>query len=403
MTTDTSQIAIIGAGPAGLIAAERLATAGLSVVVYDRKPSIGRKFLMAGRGGLNLTHSEPLADFMRRYGAAQDWLAPLIHDFTPADLREWCEGLGEPTFIGTSGRVFPKSMKASPLLRAWRARLENLGVKFFLQHDWHGWSDHGHLIFNDDVKIKIKAKATLLALGGASWPKLGSDGSWVNFLSDIKIHPLKPANCGFNVTWSDIFKEKFAGMPLKSITVTHNGETRPGEIMIAAAGVEGGAIYAISASLRDEIAARGTDVFYIDLKPGIDAAALVQKLSVPRGGETFANFLRKQTGLPPIAVNLLRETNRQAQVLSPQDLAALIKQLPITATAPFPIDRAISSAGGIDRSEIDDHMMLKKRPGVFVAGEMIDWEAPTGGYLLQATFATAVHAAKGMQKYVQNL
>lgn len=390
-----SEIAIIGGGPAGLMAAEILATAGKSVTVYDRKPSVGRKFLMAGRGGLNLTHSEHLSLFTARYGERSATLAPLVHEFSPDDLRAWCEGLGQETFVGSSGRVFPKAMKASPLLRAWLARLDGLGVAFHLQHTWKGWKG-GDLVFTDagGAEKLVSADATLLALGGASWPSLGSDGAWVDYLN-IPVAPLRPANCGFAVAWSDFMKEK-AGQPLKNIALTHAGKTVAGEMMIAEGGIEGGAVYALSFTIREDILAKGAAPITIDLRPGLSHGEIAQKLSLPRGRQSFSTYLQKTLSLSPLQSTLLREARTDIATLGATELAGVIKAVPLTLTAPFPIDRAISTAGGIPFEELDADFMLRQKPGVFAAGEMLDWEAPTGGYLLQATFATAKAAASGI-------
>jgi uncharacterized flavoprotein (TIGR03862 family) len=391
-------VAIIGGGPAGLMAAEILAGAGSIVTVYEKKPSLGRKFLMAGRGGLNLTHSEPLDVFLDRYGKAKRWLEPAIRAFTPDDLRKWCEGLGEETFIGSSGRVFPKSMKASPLLRAWQARLQKLGVTFNFNRTWLGWEGDA-LVFTNAHGAKETAKPdmTLLAVGGASWPKLGSGGEWVKYLAEkgVSISPFIPANCGFTVAWSEIFKTKYAGQPLKPLALTFGGQTVQGEAMLSEKGIEGGAVYALSSKLRDHIAQHGPAILNIDLKPNVPLEEVAKNLSAPRRGLTLSNFLRREAGLSPAAIALLQE-NRAAQTMDAAQLAALVKSYPLKLEAPFGIDRAISSGGGIVQGEVDGGFMLKKLPGVYVAGEMLDWEAPTGGYLLQATFSTAVAAAKAM-------
>lgn len=390
-----SEIVIIGGGPAGLMAAEILAKAGQSVTVYERKPSVGRKFLMAGRGGLNLTHSENLSLFTGRYGERSVNLSPLIHEFSPDDLRQWCEGLGQETFVGSSGRVFPKAMKASPLLRAWLARLDALGVVFHLQHTWKGWRN-GALLFTDaqGEEKTVTPDATLLALGGASWPSLGSDGAWMDFLS-IPVAPLRPANCGFALPWSDFMKQK-AGEPLKNIALTHAGKTVAGEMMIAENGIEGGAVYALSAPIREDILSTGRANIAIDLRPNLSAADIVQKLSLPRGRQSLSTYLQKTLGLTSVQNTLLREARPDVGRLNSEDLAVLVKAVPLTLIAPFPMGRAISSAGGIPFAELDGNLMLRQKPGVFAAGEMLDWEAPTGGYLLQATFATAIAAAKGI-------
>ncbi|HRK97434.1 MAG TPA: TIGR03862 family flavoprotein [Alphaproteobacteria bacterium] len=389
-------IAIIGAGPGGLMAAESLARLGYTVDVYDHKPSPARKFLMAGRGGLNITHSEPIDSFLQKYGEAAEFMHPMIGYFTPQNMRIWCAELGEETFIGTSGRIFPKSFKSSPLLRSWLERLSNLNVRIHPRHHWTGWNEKGELAFTTPEQKFIKADATILALGGASWPKLGSDGSWVNELEkhNIEIAPLRPANCGFCVNWSDIFKSKFAGTPLKSITLTHEGKLINGEIMISEKGLEGGAIYALSKSIRTAIETKASTTLTIDLKPDLTIKQLEEKLSHPRGRDTQTNFLRKQTNLSPAAINFLYECGDKTKPLAQQ-----IKQVQIPLTQPCPIDRAISSAGGIKLHELDKNLMLKKMPSVFAIGEMLDWEAPTGGYLLQATFSMGVFVAQGVDKY----
>jgi uncharacterized flavoprotein (TIGR03862 family) len=398
--TAENTIAIIGGGPAGLMAAEVLAQAGLLVNVFERKPSVARKFLMAGRGGLNLTHSEDIESFLKRYGDAGEFLAPAIRSFPPRALRDWCEELGEPTFIGSSGRVFPKSFKASPLLRAWQSRLVKLGVRFMLSHEWRGWDGGGNLVFRSaegDIDV-VKPAATLLALGGASWPRLGSDGGWVDILKKqgIAVTPLAPSNCGFTVAWSEVFRQKFAGQPLKSVVMSFAGREVEGEAMITDKGIEGGVIYALSPALREEIAAKGAATLMIDLRPGVTEQELARRLDIPRQAKSFSNFLRVAGGLSPISISLLREAAPHVQTLTAAKLARLIKALPVCLDAPFGIERAISSAGGIRLDEVNDHFMLKKMPGVFVAGEMLDWEAPTGGYLLQASFSTAVCAARGI-------
>lgn len=400
----TKSIAIIGAGPSGLMAAEILAAAGHKVTVCDRMPSPGRKFLMAGRGGLNLTHSEPLDSFISRYGDAAGWLAPHIRAFTPDMLRAWCEGLGQETFVGSSGRVFPRSMKAASLLRAWLKRLEKLGVNFAARHTWEGWEGDA-LQFSDAAGQKLLANpdATLLALGGGSWSRLGSDGKWSQILAaaGVKLSPLRPTNCGFIVPWSDYFSTRFAGTPLKPVALTHNGITRQGEGMITARGLEGGAVYALSASLREAIAAQGSAVLQLDLSPSISTEALTQKLQAPRGNKSFSTYLRR-AGLSPLSVALLREVTSAEELAqaTPGALAMRLKALPITLTATTGLARAISTAGGIERGAVDEHFMLRARPGVFAAGEMLDWEAPTGGYLLQGCFSTAHAAAQGILRYL---
>ncbi|MGJ4959558.1 NAD(P)/FAD-dependent oxidoreductase [Bradyrhizobium sp. HKCCYLRH2015] len=400
-------IAVIGAGPAGLMAAEVLAGGGVAVTVYDAMPSVARKFLMAGRGGLNLTHSEELPLFLSRYRDAASWLAPAIQAFSPQQLRGWCEALGEPTFVGSSGRVFPVAMKASPLLRAWLRRLDAQGVRVALRHRWTGWEDRGHLTFETpNGPHTVAADASVLALGGASWPRLGSDGGWVPILAakGVAIAPLRPANCGFTVGWSDIFRDRFEGQPLKGIALAFGERSVRGEAVITRDGIEGGAIYALSAELREAIARTGEATLHVVLRPDLAAADLIKKLSAPRGKQSFSNVLRKALQLSPVAIGLLQEAAKTQGLslssLPPDRLAALINALPIKLTGTAGLARAISSAGGIARDELDADYMLRRLPGVFAAGEMLDWEAPTGGYLLQASFATGVAAGKGVLKWL---
>jgi uncharacterized flavoprotein (TIGR03862 family) len=398
-------IAVIGGGPCGLMAAEILANSGHSVTVYDRMPSVGRKLLMAGRGGLNLTHSEPLEPFISRYDAAAGWLAPHIRAFTPDALRAWCEGLGQETFVGSSGRIFPRSMKAAPLLRAWLRRLDQLEVRFAVRHCWQGWEGDA-LRFTDAAgqKVLVKPDATLLALGGASWPRLGSDGKWSKIVeaSGVEVAPLRSANCGFIVPWSDYFSARFAGQPLKPVALTHENVRRQGEAMITAKGLEGGVVYFLSASLREAIARQGKAIAHIDLCPGVSEEVLIKKLHTPRGTKSFSTYLRR-AGLSPLAVGLLREVTSAEQLaqMKQVELAAQIKALPVTLTATADMARAISTAGGIKADALDAHFMLRSRPGVFAAGEMLDWEAPTGGYLLQGCFSTAHAAAQGMIRFLE--
>ena len=393
------RVAIVGGGPAGLIAAEVLGAEGVKVDVYDRMPTVGRKFLMAGRGGLNLTHSEPFEAFLSRYGAAAAHLRPILEAFPSEKLIQWAEGLGEPTFVGSSGRVFPKSMKASPLLRAWLTRLRSYGVEFHLRHEWRGWDDAGALLFRapDVDDIRVQADATVLALGGASWPKLGSDGGWMEILArqHVELVPLAPSNCGFAIAWSEIFRTRFAGQPLKNIALTFGGRTVRGECVVTHYGIEGGAIYALSSPLRDAVAAHGPVQLVLDLRPDLSLPQLAAKLSRARKGESLANVLRK-AGLSPLEVNLLREGYGADLTNDATTLAEHIKSVPLTLLAPQSITRAISTAGGVAWSAVDDNLMLHGLPGTFVAGEMLDWEAPTGGYLLQACFATGATAAQGV-------
>jgi len=397
-------IAIIGGGPSGLMGAEIIARAGHRVTIYEAMPTVGRKFLLAGRGGLNLTHSEPLEKFTSRYFESSNWLKPCIEDFDPQKLRNWCEELGQETFIGTSGRVFPKQMKASPLLRSWLKRLDNLGVNFCLRHSWLGFEGEDLIFSNAEKKIiKVKADATLLALGGASWPHLGSDGSWVEILSKcgVKISKLRPANCGFVGNWSQYLIDKFAGTPLKSIALRHQNFCEKGEIILTKYGIEGGPVYALAPYLRRAIDDDGKALVFLDLRPAMSIAMLAQKLQV-QGKKSLSNYLRK-AGFPKVVSVLLNELIPKNQLanVNYETLAGYLKNLPITLTATTDIARAISTAGGVDRDSVDDNFMLKAKPKVFVAGEMLNWEAPTGGYLLQGCFSTAVASAKGILNFVE--
>ncbi len=402
------QVAIIGAGPAGLIAAETVAEAGAAVNVYDRMPSPARKFLLAGRGGLNLTHSEPLDNFLARYGEAAPHLRAAIEAFPPQALRDWSDGLGQTTFVGSSGRVFPESFKASPLLRAWLKRLDNLGVRFAARHRWTGWDMSGALRFETpDGERAVKADATLLALGGASWPRLGSDGSWRDLLMarGVEVTKLLPANCGFQVAWSNIFRDRFEGQPLKTIALTFGAHTVRGEAVVTHGGLEGGGIYALSARLRDEIVRTGASTLHINLRPDLSPSECAGRLSSPRGKQSVSNFLRKTLSLSPAGIGLLQEAAHHSgtalATMTSDALADLVTSLPIPLTGIAPIEKAISTAGGIMSWQVNPQFMLKNTPGVFVAGEMLDWEAPTGGYLLQATFATGVAAGKGILEFLR--
>ncbi|SDS38762.1 TIGR03862 family flavoprotein [Bradyrhizobium canariense] len=403
----TKKVAVIGAGPAGLMAAEVLANGGAIVTVYDVMPSAGRKFLMAGRGGLNLTHSEPLPQFLARYGNAMPHLKAAIETFPPSSLREWSAALGQPTFVGSSGRVFPEAFKASPLLRAWLRRLNSIGAAFALRHRWAGWDDEGRLSFETSAgKQTVDAGATVLALGGASWPRLGSDGSWAGILAakGVIISPLQPANCGFTVAWSGIFRDRFEGQPLKGVELTFGGRRVRGEAIITRAGIEGGAIYALSSDLREAIGRAGEATLHIALRPDMESHDLIARLSAPRGKQSLANFLRKAAHLPPAAIGLLQEAAKASGVslasLSAPALAQLINAVPVRLNGTAPIARAISTAGGISFDELDTGFMIRRLPGMFAAGEMLDWEAPTGGYLLQASFATGAAAGRGALKWL---
>jgi uncharacterized flavoprotein (TIGR03862 family) len=394
-------IAVIGGGPAGLIAAEILGSAGQAVTVYDQMPSVGRKLLMAGRSGLNLTYTEPLASFLDKYGAARDRLAPIITAFPPAALIDWCHSLGQPTFVGSTNRVFPAAMKASPLLRAWLRRLDALGVTFHTRHRWDGWDSQGALRFVTPTGVSTAHPAAIiLALGGATWPRLGSDGAWTHALRNIvpDIAPFQPANCGFRVDWSAHLRARFAGQPLKRIALHFGPHRATGECMISEAGLEGGAIYALSSVLRDAIAAEGPVTLSVDLRPDLTRDALDLRLGRIGRGQSTASVLRKGAGLLPPAAALLQEAlhaGASRGAIRGGDLGALIKALPVRLEAPMDLERAISSAGGVSWDDVGDQLMLLARPGVFVAGEMLDWEAPTGGYLLQACFSTGVAAASG--------
>jgi uncharacterized flavoprotein (TIGR03862 family) len=399
-------VAVIGAGPAGLMAAEVLAAGGAKVTVYDRMPSVGRKFLMAGRGGLNLTHSEELSEFLTRYGAATENLRAAIEAFPPEALRAWSAALGQSTYVGTSGRVFPVTMKASPLLRAWLRRLDASGVTFALRHEWTGFDEKKRPTFSGPGgAVTSEVNAMVLALGGASWPRLGADGGWVDLLKHegVGVSPLKPSNCGFLTNWSDHIK-RHAGQPLKRIALSSGEHNVRGEAIITETGIEGGAIYALSSHIRDAIDAKGDATLHIALRPDVWVKEIERKSAIPRGKQSLSNFLRKMFSLSPVEIALMQEaTGGKLATLAPDELAKLINAVPIRLTGVAPIERAISSAGGIRFDQIDAQFMLRARPDVFVAGEMLDWEAPTGGYLLQACFATGVAAGKGALEWLRRV
>ena len=391
MGSDVKGVVIIGGGPAGLMAADVVSAAGVAVDVYDAMPSVGRKFLLAGKGGLNLTHSDSAEVFAERFGAARPHVAPWLAQFGAARVREWAAGLGVETFVGTSGRVFPVEKKAAPLLRAWLRRLRAQGVQIHARHRWQGWSADGALRFaTPDGERVVPAAATVLALGGASWPRLGSDGAWVPWLAErgVALAPLQPANCGFEIAWSDYLRERFAGSPLKSIALSFEGRTRRGECVITTHGIEGGLVYAFSAALRDAIAREGSATLHLDVLPDWPAERVVRALAAGRGARSMASFLRSQLRLTGPKAALLHEVLGADAMRDPVRLAATIKALPLVLQAPRPIDEAISSAGGVRFDALDDGLMLRAVPGVFCAGEMLDWEAPTGGYLLTACLAS---------------
>ena len=393
---------VVGGGPAGLAAAEMLG-GHAAVTLIDRMPNPGRKFLLAGRGGLNLTHSEPIERFLSRYGADEPWLRPAIDAFTPDAVRAWCEALGQPCFTGTSGRVFPRAMKASPLLRAWLARLDELGVERRTRCRLVALEPGGALLLDTpDGARRLQPDATLLALGGASWARLGSDGAWAPVLAaaGVALSPFRPSNCGFRADWSDGFRSRFAGVPLKSVGLHFGGAVSRGDVVVTAHGLEGGAIYPLSAALRDAIDGGKDAVLSLDLRPDLHRDALAARLGRVRGRESLSNTLRKALSLSPVATALLREGGSPPP-RDPAGLAALVRAVPVTLTAPAPLDQAISTAGGVRRDAVDDRFMLRARPGTFVAGEMLDWEAPTGGYLLQATIATGRAAAAGVLDWLR--
>ena len=413
MTTRSAQhaqpVAIIGGGPAGLMAAEVVSAAGYPVDLYDAMPSVGRKFLLAGVGGMNITHSEAAAPFLSRYREAAPWVGDWLDAFDAEALRSWIHGLGIDTFVGSSGRVFPTDMKAAPLLRAWLKRLREQGVHIHTRHRWLGWDEDGALRFNTPNGELLKTStATLLALGGGSWARLGSDGSWAPLLESrgVEIRSLRASNCGFISQWSPFLSERFAGQPLKQIiasTRSLSGEniSRRGEAILTHDGLEGSLIYALSAPLREQLEARGEANLTLDLAPDHTQDQLQQALSQPRKGQSLSNLLRKKAGLDGVKVALLHECLSKDVIADATKLAAGIKALPITLTGTRPLDEAISSAGGVCRSALDDSLMLNALPGTFCAGEMLDWEAPTGGYLLTACFASGRHAAHGMLDWLK--
>ena len=408
MSAADKKIAVVGGGPAGLMAAEVLSAQGLAVHVYDAMPSVGRKFLLAGRGGLNLTHSEPLERFAGRFGERRSQIEPLLRAFGPEALREWVHGLGIQTFVGSSGRVFPADMKAAPLLRAWIHRLRERGVSFHMRHRWLGWSDVDAMPYalrfaTPAGELELRPEATVLALGGASWSRLGSDGAWLPWLAarGIEVAPLAPANCGFDIGWTPYFAERFAGMPFKSVAISFTDSldrrfARKGEFVATATGIEGSLVYAASSLLRDEIAAKGSATLSLDLLPDRSAEQVRAAVLHPRGARSVASHLKSRLGLDGIKAAVLHEVLTRDEMHEPEKLAQTIKALPLRLIAPRPIDEAISTAGGVRFEAVDAHLMSTATPGLFFAGEMLDWEAPTGGYLLTASMASGVVAAQGV-------
>jgi uncharacterized flavoprotein (TIGR03862 family) len=410
MTIESNHaVAVIGGGPAGLMAAETLAARGLQVDVYDAMPSVGRKFLLAGKGGMNLTHSEPTEQFHARYGARRAELAPMLTQFGADALREWAGELGIATFIGSSGRVFPTDMKAAPLLRAWLHRLREAGVRFHMRHRWLGWDEHGKLCFaTPEGERTLEAAATVLALGGGSWARLGSDGAWVPILAErgVAVAPLQPANCGFEIGWSDYFREHYAGQALKSIALsfTDNAKIehhRIGECIVTATGIEGSLIYAFSGGLRDQLVANGSVQITLDLAPGLSLQRVIDEVTRPRGSRSMASHLQSRVKITGVKAGLLHEVLNREQFHDAELVAQTIKALPLRLTATRPLDEAISSAGGVQFEGLDEGSMLAALPGVFCAGEMLDWEAPTGGYLLTACFASGRAAGLGAANWLQ--
>ncbi|MDM0080523.1 TIGR03862 family flavoprotein [Variovorax sp. J31P179] len=402
------KVAVVGGGPAGLMAAETLAAEGVEVHLYDAMPSVGRKFLLAGRGGLNLTHSEPFERFAGRFGERSEQLAPLLRAFGPDQVKAWAQGLGIETFVGTSGRVFPKDMKAAPLLRAWLHRLRQAGVRFHMRHRWLGWDDAQAVATTlrfaaPDGEAAASHDAVVLALGGASWSRLGSDGAWVPWVAGrgVGVAPLLPANCGFDLGWTPHFAERFAGMPFKSVAIAFSDShgrsfARKGEFVATATGIEGSLVYAASALLRDEIAERGSATLMLDLLPDRSAEQVRAAVLHPRGARSLASHLKSRLGIEGIKAGVLHEVLNRDEMHAPDKLAETLKAVPLRLKAARPIDEAISTAGGVRFDALDDQLMGVALPGVFFAGEMLDWEAPTGGYLLTASMASGAAAARGV-------
>jgi uncharacterized flavoprotein (TIGR03862 family) len=414
---DSARVAVIGGGPAGLMAAEALARHGVQVDVYDAMPSVGRKFLMAGKGGMNITHSEPLEPFLGRYGARREQIARLFNVLGPDALRAWLQALGVETFVGSSGRVFPTDMKAAPMLRAWLHRLREAGVRFHMRHKWIGWdTPHdagdaaGHTLRFDTPggEQRVSCDAVVFALGGASWPRLGSDAAWVPLLSAraVSVAPLRPANCGFDADWSPYLRERFAGQPVKSVAITltdvdNKVHNRQGEILLTETGLEGSLIYALSAAIRDRILAHGDVTIALDLAPGLALERVIAEVTRPRGSRSTSTHLHGRIGISGVKLALLHEILPKETFANAQGLAHAIKALPVKLTRARPIAEAISTAGGVQFEALDQQLMIQRLPGAFCAGEMLDWEAPTGGYLLTACFASGIVAGRGALAYLE--
>ncbi|MEM5388055.1 TIGR03862 family flavoprotein [Paraburkholderia phymatum] len=412
---DHVRVAVIGGGPAGLMAAEALARGGVRADVYDAMPSVGRKFLMAGKGGMNITHSEPIEPFLDRYGKRRADIAPLLDAFGPHALRAWLDELGVETFVGSSGRVFPADMKAAPMLRAWLHRLREAGVRFHMRHKWTGWSsssdDARSLRFATPAgELDVAADAVVLALGGGSWARLGSDAAWVALMKarDVPVAPLLPTNCGFDADWSDYFRERYAGQPVKSVSISVEGvdgvvQHRQGEFVVTSTGIEGSLVYALSSTIRDRLLAEGGATIRLDLAPGLTAQRVIDEVTRPRGSRSMSSHLHSRIGIAGVKLGLLHECLSKNDFTDAAKLAHAIKSLPLRLARTRPIDEAISSAGGVPFEALDRALMVRQLPGVFCAGEMLDWEAPTGGYLLTACFASGLVAGRGALDYVEAL
>ncbi|BCZ79097.1 hypothetical protein SAMN04487926_12652 [Paraburkholderia steynii] len=411
--THHARIAVIGGGPAGLMAAEALASGGARVDVYDAMPSVGRKFLMAGKGGMNITHSEPIEPFLGRYGKRRADIAPLLDAFGPHALRAWLDELGVATFVGSSGRVFPTDMKAAPMLRAWLHRLRETGVQFHMRHKWIGWAEpassdtHGLRFATPEGEREVSADAVVFALGGGSWARLGSDAAWVPLMQqrEIPVAPLLPANCGFDADWTEYFRERYAGQPVKPVSIAVKSvdgtvQHRQGEFVVTSTGIEGSLVYALSSVIRDRLLANGEATITLDLAPGLSAQRVIDEVTRPRGSRSMSSHLHSRIGITGVKLGLLHECLSKEDFTDAAKLAQAIKSLPLRLTRARPIDEAISSAGGIPFEALDDALMIRQLPGVFCAGEMLDWEAPTGGYLLTACFASGLVAGRGALAYI---